>query len=177
MSEILESISWVLHLKSHLLSLSSLQETAIRWDAVFLAGYLALIVGKATAARLKIVAAFLVCVVVGYSPLYDVLNNVQYYSLLSLIYLTAAKYVSNKKIKYTLVIMTAFEFTMAMDRYVNAGTATWLYDNFEIITCLIHFLIISSSLKLRPIEWRELMGRLIAAMRGLSHSYCLTSRL
>ena len=177
MSELTEFLSWALQLKSHLLNLSSLQEYSVNSNSIIFLFYLLLLIGNITAARLKIVAAFFVCIVVGYSPLYDALSNVQYYSLLSIIYLTAAKYVTNKKIKSTLVIMSLFEFTMAYDRYVNPGIATWLYDSFEEITCLIHALIISSSIKLKPINWRDAMGRLIVAMRGLSHSYCLTSRL
>jgi hypothetical protein len=92
-----------------------------------------------------------------------------------MIYLITAGSVTNKKIKFTLVIMAIFEFTMAYDRYVNAGVATWLYNSFEEITCLIHGLIVSSCFRLKPISVRDILGRLVAAVRGVSHSYCLAS--
>jgi len=94
-----------------------------------------------------------------------------------MIYLITAGSVTNKKIKYSLVIMATFEFLMAYDRYVNAGVATWLYNSFEEITCLIHGLIVSSCFRLKPISIRDILGRLITSMRTLAHHQCLITRL
>ena len=187
MSGLTELLLWADHAKSHLYLMSqnllSLTKSSNEIPMYFnlasgiLLAYLLLIAIKPTPAKKKIAYAAFISLAINYSPLYDALNNVQFYSLYSLVYLTAAKYVTNKKIKSTLVIMSLFEFLMAYDRYVNPGIATWLYDSFEEVTCLIHALIISSSLKLKPINCRDAMGRFIVAMRGLSHSYCLVSRL
>ena len=167
-------------LKSHLLSLSnfsSYQVESIYLTSVVLLVYLLLIAINPTPAKRKIFYAFFLSMAVGYSPLYDALSNVQFYSLYSIIYLITARFVTNKKIKSTLVIMAIFEFTMAYDRYINAGVATWLYNSFEEITCLIHGLIISSSIRFKPIHLGAILGRLTAALRGISHSQCLTTCL
>lgn len=180
-----ELILWADQLKNHLSSrltnqlsqLSSLQVEAVDLASVILLAYLLLITINPTPAKNKIACAAFVSLAINYSPLYDLLNNVQFYSLYSLVYLVTARFVTNKKIKSSLVIMSVFEFLMAMDRYVNAGTATWFYDRFEEVTCVIHGLIISSSLKLKPIGLGEFLGRLVTSLRWISHSYCLTSRL
>lgn len=179
MSELLELLPWADQIKSHLSTLLSYFNKYRHLDLAsgILLAYLLLIAIKPTPAKNKIACAAFVSLATNYSPLYDLLNNVQFYSLYSLIYITTARYVSNKKIKYTLVIMSIFEFTMGYDRYVNAGTATWLYDSFEEITCIIHGLIISSSLKLKPINLGAILGRLTSCLRGLAHSNCLTSHL
>ena len=64
-----------------------------------------------------------------------------------------------------------FEFLMAMDRLINAGVETWLYDNFEEITVIIHILIVSSCLKVGAIDLHGILERLISGLRRLSHSY------
>jgi len=145
----------VAQLKSHLAnSLSSLHVELIDLVGMLLLAYLLLIAIKPTPAKRKVSYAFFLSLAINYSPLYDALSNVQFYSLYSMIYLITAGSVTNKKIKFTLVLMSIFELSMAADRHINAGVATWLYDQFEEITCLIHALIISSSLKLKPIDWR-----------------------
>ena len=166
-------------IKSHLALLNSHFEqfSQMHLASMLLLAYLLLIAIKPTPAKRKVSYALFVSLAVNYSPLYDALSNVQFYSLYSMIYLITAGNVTNKKIKFTLVIMAIFEFTMAYDRYVNAGVATWLYNSFEEITCLIHGLIISSSFRFKPISIRNILGRLITSMRTLAHHQCLITGL
>lgn len=164
-------------IKSLLLSLNSHFEqfSQMHLASMLLLAYLLLIAINPTPAKRKVAYALFLSLMVNYSPLYDALSNVQFYSLYSIIYLITARFVTNKKIKSTLVIMAIFEFLMAYDRYINAGVATWLYDSFEEITCLIHLLIISSSIGFKPICLGAILGRLATALRGISHSQCLTT--
>jgi hypothetical protein len=135
--------------------------------------YLLLAAGKMTAARMKVLAALLVSLVVAYSPIYDTVSDVGYYCALAMIYITTARYVTNKQIKYTLVIMSIFELLMAVDSYANPTTETWLFRNFEEVTLLIHALIVSSCYRLKPIDLGAILGRFINSLRGLAHSNCL----
>jgi len=164
-------------IRSHLVYLDNYFDkfSQLHLTSIVLLVYLLLIAINSTPAKSKVAYAFFLSMAINYSPLYDALSNVQFYSLYSIIYLITARFVTNKKIKSTLVIMAIFEFTMAYDRYINAGVATWLYDSFEEITCLIHLLIISSSIRFKPICLGAILGRLAAALRGISHSKCITT--
>lgn len=183
----MELLSWVQQLKSlatHQLSnltnlnqLSSLQASSIDLNSLFVLAYLLLLANKPTAARLKVSAALFTCIAIGYSPLYDALSQVQFYCLYSLVYITIARYLTNKKIKSTLVIMAVFQLLMAMDSYVNANVETWLYNSFEEVTVLIHILIVSSSADLKPIDLGAILGRFVNSLRGVAHSLCLDPAL
>ena len=162
---------------SKALKLNDIQVSAIYADSMIVLFYLILLISKTNAARFKILTAFLLTLVVAYSPLYDVVSDVGYHCALAVIYVNIWRYVTNKQIKYTLVIMVIFQTIMAIDSYANPTTETWLYRNFEEITVLIHFLIFSSCFRLKPIDLGAILGRIIVAMRGLSYHYCLTSRL
>lgn len=188
----MEILSWVLQLKSHAvtslsnltissqlskaLSLNDMQVLATFADSCILLAYL-LLLTKPTPARYKVSFALFACLVIAYSPLYDALSQVQFYCLYSFVYIRIARTLTNKKIKYTLVIMSLFQLLVAMDSYVNPKTETWLFNSFEEITCCIHLLIVSSSVKFKPIDWREFLGRAITAMRGLSHHYGFSAGL
>jgi len=149
--------------------MNALQLETIDLNLIFITSYFILLIIKPTAARLKVFAAVLICVLIIYSPLYDLLNNTQYYSLFTLIYILACLNITNKKVSSTCCIMAIFEFLMIIDRYVNAGIETWVYIYFEEITLIIHSLIISSFFKWKYIRWRECMGSMLNYMRGLLH--------
>jgi hypothetical protein len=161
---------------SKALSLNDIQVSATYADSCILLAYL-LLLTKPTPARCKVSFAIFTCLAIAYSPLYDALSQVQFYCLYSLVYITIARYLANKKIKSTLVIMAVFQLLMAMDSYVNANVETWLYNSFEEITVLIHILIVSSSLKLKPIDLGAILGRVVTTMRGLSHHYGFSAGL
>lgn len=162
---------------SRALSLNEIQVSAIYADSMIVLAYLILLISKTNAARVKILSAFLFTLVIAYTPIYGAMSQVGYYCALAMIYITAARYVTNKQIKYTLVIMSIFELLMAVDSYANPTTETWLFRNFEEVTLLIHALIISSCYRLKPIDLGAILGRLIDSLRGLAHSNCLASRL
>lgn len=153
------------------------QLESINLNLVFVSFYLLLLIVKPTAARIKVFAAVVVCVIVGYSPLYMLLNNTQFYSLLSFIYIIACLKITNKKVSATCCIMAIFEFTMVIDRLANAGIETWLYIHFEEITLIIHALVISSFFKWELERWRSVMGSIASYVLGVLHYVRHTSRL
>ncbi len=163
----------ILNQLSKVLSLDSYQVSGTLADSVVFLCYLLVIAGKMTAARVKVLAALLFSLVVAYSPIYSAVNDVGYYCMLSVIYITAYRHITNKQIKSTTCIMAIFQLFMAIDSYVNPNTETWLYHNFEEVTLLIHLLIVSSCARLKPIKLGDVLGRFIAAMRGVAHSQCL----
>jgi hypothetical protein len=162
---------------SKALSLNDIQVSAIYADSMIVLAYLILLISKTNAARVKILSAFLCTLVIAYTPIYGALSQVGYYCALAMVYITTARYVTNKQIKYTVVIIATFQLFMAVDSYVNPTTETWLFRNFEEITLLIHALIISSCYRLKPIDLGAILGRLANMLRSVAHSNCLTSRL
>ena len=194
----MEFIQWVLQLKSLAspmimmilgdlmiqlsqlsrdLSLNSFQVDGIRADSIILLGYLLLMASKMTAAKVKVLAAFLLCLVIVYTPIYDALSQVGYYCAFAMIYIVALRHVTNKQIKYSLAIMAIFQLFMAIDSYANPQTETWLYRNFEEVTILIHCLVVSSCVNFKSIDLGAILGRFIDSLRSLAHSQCLSTRL
>jgi len=189
----MELYQWVLQLKSLAaqslsnqiipfqlsrdLNLSDIQIAATYADSVILLGYLILLASKMSADRAFVLSAFLLSAAVAYSPIYDALSQVQLYCAYSLIYVKILTHVTNKQIKTTIVIMSAFQLFMAMDSYANPTIETWLYRNFEEVTILIHCLIVSSCYRLKPINLGSFLGRFIDSLCGLARSQCLTARL
>jgi len=162
---------------SRVLNLNDIQIAATFADSIIVLGYLILLASKANVDRAKILSAFLFTLVVAYSPIYDALSQVQFYCLYSMIYVKTLAHVINKQIKTTIVIMSLFQLFMAMDSYVNPTTETWLYRNFEEVTVFIHILIVSSCVKLKPINLGSLLGRLASGLRNLACSFGLDTRL
>jgi len=162
---------------SRALSLDVIPESVIAADSVIVLGYLILLASKMSADRAKVLSAFLLTIIVAYSPIYDALSQVQLYCAYSLIYVKILTHVTNKQIKTTIGIMSVFQLFMAMDSYANPTIETWLYRNFEEVTILIHCLIVSSCYRLKPINLGSLLGRIIDSLRGLAHSQCLATRL
>jgi hypothetical protein len=162
---------------SKALNLNDIQVSAIYADSMIVLAYLILLISKTNAARVKILSAFLFTLVIAYTPIYGALSQVGYYCALAMIYITTARYVTNKQIKYTVVIMAVFQLFMATDSYANPKTETWLFLNFEEVTLLIHALIVSSCYRIKPIDLGAILGRLINSLRGLAHSNCLAPRL
>lgn len=174
-----EVLPWVLQQNDHLAllhqqitafatssHLSSLQAESLWSNLLVISPYLALIAIKPTAARLKVCAALFGCLIVGYLP-ESWLTNTQFYCSLSLIYLITARFIVNKRIKYSCVIMALFGFIMAVDRNFNAGIETWTYQNYEAITCTIHALIVCSFVKWDRIRISGRMAKLAARLRSL----------
>ena len=152
--------------------LSNLQIDSIGVNAFIIFLYVALLLSKATLARKKVFAAALIGLIVCYLPV-SWLTNFQYYMVFSLVYLTAASAVTNKKVRYSCVIMALFQFIMATDRKFNSGIETWTYQNYEVITCLIHILIVCSFVKWGELRIMDRLGKLLNRVR----SWLLDSRI
>ena len=164
-----QATSWLT--SSHL---SSMQASAVPWDLLFICCYFLLLL-KPTAARFKVCAAVLACMIVGYLP-ESWLTSVQLYASYSIIYLITARHLTNKRIKYSCVIMALFGFIMASDRIINAGTETWTYQNYEAITCTIHALIICSFVKWGDVTIPKRVGNIVSFLRRLlSGSRCMAA--
>lgn len=174
-----EVLPWVQQLSGHLAQLhhqtttlitsshlSDFQASAVPIDLLFVSAYALLIVTKPTAARFKVCAALFACLIVGYLPV-TWLTDMQLYCSYSIIYLITARYVNNKRIKYSCVIMALFDFIMASDRIINAGSETWTYQNYEAITCTIHALIICSFVKWGRLGISGRLAKLAARLRSL----------
>lgn len=150
---------------------------ALLINSIILSSYLLLTSLKFSAARLKVLAAVFICIVISHTPFYLIMNNVQRYSFLSLVYTIACRKITNEKVSASCCIMAIFEFTMVVDRYANAGIETWLYIHFEKITLIIHSLIISSFFKWKLEWWWSALGFVTDHMRRLLHSVRHASRL
>jgi hypothetical protein len=155
---------------SRVLSISDIQLSPLYADSITVLAYLILLVSKTNAARAKLVAAFLCTMAVAYGPAYDSLSQVGYYCVLAMIYITAAKNISNKKIKHTVILLALFQLSMAMDSQINPLIETWIYIKYEEITALLHLLVIGSSLKLKPIDWHGIARRFISQLHLASNT-------
>ncbi len=146
-------------------------------NSTILLPYLFLMLLKFSAARLKVFVAVFICIVISHTPFYLIMNNVQRYTFLSLVYVIACLNITNKKVSATCCIMAIFEFTMVIDRLANAGIETWLYIHFEEITLTIHAIIISSFFKWKLERWRSVMGFIASHVLGVLHYVRHASRL
>lgn len=189
LSNFMELSLWVHQLKSHLLtsnlfhlSQNQLEVTSVS-NAILLA-YLFTLVRRYTASKAFAALAVFTCIIVSYSPLYNMLDNIEYYSSFALIYaLTTlrifkihAKALSNGNVNSVAIkiavgccIMATFNLIMAGDRYLNDGIQTWTYRNYELITCLIHGLILSSGVRWQNIRWRKHLEGFASSMRSWLH--------
>lgn len=159
---------WVLQLKSHLnsLSLNSLMITKSHLtelfnNSVIFAAYLICFALQKKASRGYSLLAFLMCMIISYSPLYDILNNTQYYGLFAVIYLRLTYEIKPITAKVAALLIGLFQVTMAIDRIQNAGIETFIYANYEITICMLHSLIIGSFIKSDAIRIKRFFERSI----------------
>lgn len=144
-----------------------IQLETVDLNLVFIFSYIILIIIKPSAARIKVFAAVLICIAISYSPLYELMNNTQYYAFMCLVYVITYRKITSKKVSATCCIMSIFEFLMLTDRYINAGVETWLYIHFEEITVIIHSLIISSFFEWNFERWRGFLGYIANSVRRI----------
>lgn len=153
------------------------QVDSLAINAAFLTAYILLVASRYTASRAHAFLAVLICILIGYSPLYHlaatqgVEYNVAYYSSFAFVYGFAScaifKISRKSKIALGCCIMALFQMIMAWDRYDNAGVATWTYSNYENIVSVIHGIIIGSVVKWRHAWTRLGMDRAVDFVRGL----------
>ncbi len=150
---------------------------ALLINSIIILPYLFLLALKFSAARLKVFAAVFLCIIISHTPVYLMVNNVERYSFLALVYVITCQNVTNKKVSASCCIMAIFEFLMVLDRYVNAGFETWLYIYFEEITIVIHSLIISSFFKWELTWWRGFLGAINDHVRRLLRNMRVSLRI
>ncbi len=167
----MEIFNWLNHLVTEALArnLASLGND-IEYNAIFMALYIFILVIKTTAARAKASAAVFICVGLSYSPLFYMLTDVQYYFMLSMIYVSTAKSITNKQASASCCIMAIFEIIMSLDSWRANGVETWIFVNYEMVTACIHCLILSSFLRGDLARWSRRVGSFINRLRSLLHS-------
>ena len=144
----MEFIEWAHQLKSHLnLSLHHLQSQTISLSVIIFVLYLISYALQNKASRGYSLLAFLMCIVISYTPLYDILTNTQYYGLFAIIYLRLTYEIKPITAKFAALLMGLFQLTMIVDRIQNAGIETAIYANYEITVCLLHTIIIGNFIK------------------------------
>lgn len=135
--------------KTQLRQMNSLQLSSVNLSSFLAVIYLAAFFIADKRSLSFSLIAYLSCLVVAYSPLYDILTNTPYYLCFALIYAFFAKQlalstnIKSKNAALCCCIMALFELWMATDRWINAGTATWTYNHYESVTGWIHLAIIA----------------------------------
>lgn len=156
-------LEWALPLKSHLslINLSHLQIQTVNSNSPIFAAYLICFALQKKASRGYSLLAFLMCMIISYSPLYDILNNTQYYGLFAVIYLRLTYEIKPITAKVAALLIGLFQVTMVIDRIQNAGVETFIYANYEITICMLHSLIIGSFIKSDAIRIKRFFERSI----------------
>ncbi len=168
----MENAIWLLTealVKNLALSLDALQSN-IGLNVIYMALYIIILAIKTTAARAKASAAVFLCVGLSYSPLFYILNEVQYYALLSIIYSITARSITNERGKAACSIMAVFELAMVIDSGVANGDETYLFSNYETITTIIHCCIISAFVRWDLSIWRDSLARAARGLRSILRS-------
>jgi len=110
--------------------------------------------------------AFLLVEFYGYSSMFDVLTNPQYYLGYMVIYTLTYWYVFKcygvNKTLLGYVTLIVFELTMAMDAVFYAKTETILYNSYTYIIVFVHLYIIISLF-----EWKRIKHNMGVFARGL----------
>lgn len=161
-------LEWAHQLKSHLSNLSLMiqkmsknQVSYVDETFIIFAAYLICFALQKKASRGYSLLAFLMCMIISYSPLYDILNNTQYYGLFAVIYLRLTYEIKPITAKVAALLIGLFQVTMVIDRIQNAGVETFIYANYEITICMLHSLIIGSFIKSDVIRIKRFFERSI----------------
>lgn len=165
----MDILEWVLQLKSHLSQLNLIQSLAITKNhavellnnTTILAAYLICFAITKNASRGYSLLAFFACMIISYSPLYDILHNTQYYGLFAIIYLRITYEIEPLTAKAAALLIGLFQITMVIDRIHNAGIETFIYANYEITICILHSLIIGSFIKSDFVRLERTIKRII----------------
>lgn len=162
-------LHWALQLKSHLshllisnlMTLNQLQTQTISLSFIIFSAYLICFGLSREASRGYSLLAFLMCMVISYSPLYVILNNTQYYGLFAIIYIRLTYEIKPPTAKIAALLIGLFQITMVIDRIQNAGVETFIYTNYEVTICMLHSFVIGSFIKSDVIRIERLIKRVI----------------
>ena len=180
----MEYIEWAEQLKSHAMEISSkmmesltanlnsYQAETIYSSTTIATAYFLVLLLSIKVDRVKSLLAFLFCILVEYSPLYNHLMQVQYYSVFAIIYLSLTYLVKPIKTKAACCMLGSFQLIMAWDSYANATIETFIWTNYESIVCLLHALIIGSFLERDFERIKSILDSAIAGLRNLFGYTC-----
>lgn len=174
----MEIIEWVALLKNHLLnSLNHSQTSLLTSNAIVAAGYCFTLTLRVNASRALCLLAFFVCLSVSYTPLYESLSNVQYYSVFVMIYTILTYKVRPLKTKSAVSIMVAACLVMTWDRFTNAGIQTFIYDSYSGVILFVHALIIGSFIERDVNLIKSHLDRFTAGLRNVFGYTCNHARM
>jgi len=175
----MEIIEWAIQAKSHLsqMNLTTIQSKQPILSSCIFAFYLICFGFNKNASRGYALLAFLVCMFIAYSPLYDILHNTQYYGLFAIIYLRITYEIEPLTAKAAALLIGLFQITMVIDRIHNAGIETFIYANYEITICILHSLVLGSFIKSDFVRFERFIKRFISdcisIVRYASNQLCL----
>ena len=133
-----------------------LSDLDVRLNLAYMAVYAMSYFAKPVAVRGKALSAAFLCIGITYSPLFDILSQVQLYAVFAIIYAKTSLQITNKKVLLSCCIMMIFQSCMALDSWRYPNVETWIYTNYESVTTCIHVLIISAFLYGGPIKnWKD----------------------
>lgn len=143
----MEFIQWLAQSKSLETAQVVAASLANSYIAVYLTAFLLLLNRDSFICLCMLLAGLFV----SYSSLYNQLSaeyiHLTYFLLCSI----ACIFVDSKKVAVACASIGVFNIIYALDSAINATTQTWLYDNYEIITTVLHWLVI-----IALAQWRDL---------------------
>lgn len=169
----MELIEWAQLLKNHVLAIQDLdllQSNTVNLNLSILLAYCLIFISTMKASRAYCLIAFLFCLLIAYTPLYDKLSQVQYYSLFAIIYILLTKRVKPVKAKVACGLLGSFQVLMAWDSHYNGSIETYIWLHYESIVCILHAFIIGSFLERDAICVGKFLANLVANMRNFASS-------
>lgn len=163
---------------SQSLKMTSSQTTSLTLNSVILTAYMAVLIFTHKVSVAKTSLAMIACVLIGYTVI-NLVAGWQYYLLLSIIYGLTIVSVRQLKVMLSCCMMMSFLLFMAWDelRYGTdhtwmhiKETQTWAWVHYELVTCFIHSLILSASVKWSFKPLKRFMGDLARTFRHICHS-------
>jgi len=170
---LMEIYEWAQQLKSLAAGLSQLQKSSSDLNILIFVFY-ALSSLSLKPSRCYALLGFLFCLVVAYTPIYDYLSQVQYYSMFAIIYAYLTSKIVLVKARIACCLLSCFQVLMAWDSFANADVETYIWTNYETIVCLLHALIIGSFYERDFISIKRDLGVFIARMRHILRYSCDT---
>ena len=175
----MEYLEWVVQLKSLVTTsnLNLIQKSQITTELIVALAYFLIIFLSIKASRVYVLLAFIFSATIAYTPIYNLLDAVQYHSIFAIIYTSLTYLVRLKKTKVACCMLGSFQLLMAWDSWANATIETFIWANYESIVCLLHALIIGSFLE-RDIERiKSILDSAASSLRNLLGYTCNQLRL
>lgn len=176
----MEIFEWAQLLKNHVQAIQNLdllQSSTVNINLSILLAYCLIFVSTMKASRAYCLIAFLFCLLIAYTPLYDKLSQVQYYSLFAIIYILLTKRVKPVKAKVACCLLGSFQIFMAWDSHYNGTVETYIWLHYESTVCVLHAFIIGSFIERDAVCISRFMAKLATNLRDIvrnrSNALCL----